>query len=105
MVEFKIRLLYEQLSMSDFFRMMVKGLIEKDVDLEKYLTTTKKFLNIHSIRKRRDHVRLIEAGHQLEKDFALTDEEIESFYDISKHDSDFYRHDEKEFDEEDPVPK
>ena len=86
MPHIRIRLIHDSLTFSDFLRIMIDGYLENDVDIMKYLTKAKKLYKIHSIKKRKESLDLIVKGQELEKDFALTEEEINNIYDILEDD-------------------
>jgi ABC-type lipoprotein export system ATPase subunit len=80
--DLKIRLKYDNMTQSDFFRAMLTGYVEQDPDLIKYLNAYKEVNQIQGINKRKGSARLHEKGQQTKKAFALNQKEIENIFDI-----------------------
>jgi hypothetical protein len=97
LVEFKIRLHYDGMWISQFFRYMMEGYLKQDPDLLKYLTKAKKLHKIHSKQKRHKSYNLVEKGIELEKDFAFSDEEVDDIYDLLENDPDLCWFEEEDF--------
>ena len=83
--DFRIRLGYDGMTQSEFFRAMISGYLEQDRDLldygEKYKREKKrkKRQGKNSLKKNRD---LYEKGQQTRRKFALDDDVIESIFDL-----------------------
>ncbi len=81
-VDLRIRLKFDGMNQSDFFRAMITGYLEKDINLLTYLDTYKQRYSIQGINKRTDSKRLLKKGKEVEKQFALDDTEIEDIFDL-----------------------
>jgi|TARA_R110000851_G_scaffold308940_1_gene468145 hypothetical protein len=83
--DFRIRLGYDGMTQSEFFRAMISGYLEQDRNLldyvEKYKREKKrkKRQGKNSLKKNRD---LYEKGQQTRRKFALDDDVIESIFDL-----------------------
>ena len=83
--ETTIRLGYDGMTQSEFFRAMISGYLEQDRDLLDYIEKykrekkRKKRQGKNSLKKNRD---LYEKGQQTRRKFALDDDVIESIFDL-----------------------
>ena len=82
--DLRIRLEYDGLTQSKFFRAMITGYLEKDPDLLAYLEKYLRENKLQGVNKRSASRRLTEAGRTTEGKFALKKEEIEDIFDIIK---------------------
>ena len=88
--DLRIRLRYDGMNQSHFFRVMISGYLEKNeligfegaTALVDYLDNYKKQHQIQSVPKRQKSMKLLEKGKKNEKDFGLTDVDVESIFDI-----------------------
>ena len=80
--DFKIRLNYDNLSQSEFFRAIISGYIEQDEDLLSYIARYQEEGRTHSKIKRAESKKLIEAGTATSKRFGLEEKEIENIFDL-----------------------
>tara|TARA_R110001583_G_scaffold16625_6_gene68145 strand:+ start:535 stop:861 length:327 start_codon:yes stop_codon:yes gene_type:complete len=79
----KIRLHYDGLTQSGFFRAMVSGYLDKDPALLDFINRLQEKENIHSVRKRDTSDKLLESGEEVKKKFSLLGEdEVESIFDM-----------------------
>ena len=83
--DFRIRLGYDGMTQSEFFRAMISGYLEQDRNLLDYIEKykrekkRKKRQGKNSLKKNRD---LYEKGQQTRRKFALDDDVIESIFDL-----------------------
>lgn len=81
--DLKIRLHYDGLTQSYFFRSIITGYLEKDAAVMDYITRLKQADGIHSIKKRKDSESLIEKGEVVKNKFAIfEDSEVENIFDL-----------------------
>jgi hypothetical protein len=80
--DLRIRLRFDGLNQSKFFRAMITGYLEKDSDLMCYLDNYIRKNKLQGINKRDASRRLIEKGREAEKMFSLNEEEVENIFDI-----------------------
>ncbi len=80
--DFRIRLRYDGMNQSHFFRAMITGYLEKDPDLLSYLDTHKAKHQVQGIKKRDSNRRMYNAGEEIKKQFGLDDNEIENIFDM-----------------------
>jgi hypothetical protein len=80
--ELKIRLKHDNLTQAEFFRTLISGYLGKDEDvlsfLDKYILEKGK----QSSAKLSKNRKLISDGREIEKKFALSNDEIEDIFDI-----------------------
>jgi len=81
-VDLRVRLRYDGLNQSEFFRAMITGYLEKDELIMEYMDRYKKKYEKQGKRKREKSKNLIVAGKELEKQFALNSDDIENIFDI-----------------------
>ena len=81
-VDLRIRLKYDGLNQSQFFRMMISGYLERDEDFMKYFAKQREESKIHSSQKRSKSKKLVEQGQETKKHFLLDDGDIEDIFDI-----------------------
>ena len=82
--DLKIRLHYDGLTQTAFFRSMVSGYLDKDPAIMDFIHRTKEENDIQSAKKRKDSKRLAEQGEEIKKKYhtSLADEEVENIFDL-----------------------
>jgi len=80
--DLRIRLHYDGINQSYFFRAMVTGYIEKDSELLSYLDRYRHAHGIQGVNKREASQRLLHKGRETESKFALAVGEIEDIFDM-----------------------
>ena len=80
--DLKIRLHYDGLRQNEFFRLIMKKYIDKDINMMKIIDEYKERKGNQSIINRKKSKQLIEKGHELEDKFALNPKEVESIFDL-----------------------
>ena len=80
--DFKIRLNYDNLSQSEFFRAFISGYINQDEDLLSYIARYQEDNGKHSKVKRAESKKLTDSGSSTSKKFGLEDEDIENIFDL-----------------------
>jgi hypothetical protein len=80
--DLRIRLRYDGLNQSEFFRAMITGYLDKDIELLSYLDKYKQTYSVQGVNKRDASKRLLDQGRATEKKFALAEEEIENIFDL-----------------------
>ena len=78
----KIRCQFDGFSQSQFFRMMLKGYINNDDGILEYLKRCKEKYNIQGQQKRNKIDSITKDRKDVEKKFALKNDEIENIFDI-----------------------
>jgi hypothetical protein len=81
-VDFKIRLQYDGLTQTKFFKHVIDAYIDKDEDLYKFINKFKKDNSIQTIQERKTIDKNIEDAKETKKKFLLGDEEVENIFDI-----------------------
>ena len=80
--ELKVRLKHDSLTQAEFFRTLITGYLDKDENvlsfLDKYILKNDKQSN-SALNKNR---KLIDDGREVERKFALSNDEIENIFDI-----------------------
>ena len=80
--ELKIRLHYDGLTQTGFFRSMITGYIEKDEDLMEYLLKIKQEQGTQGKTKVSASQKLYKKGNEIKNEFALDSSELENIFDI-----------------------
>lgn len=80
--DFKIRLHYDGLGQSEFFRAIIAGYINQDEDLLNYIARYQEEHSKHSKVKRAESKKLLVAGTEVSKKFGLEKKEIENIFDL-----------------------
>jgi len=80
--DLRIRLKFDGMNQSEFFRAMITGYLEKDANLLSYLDEYKQEHGVRGINKRKESRRLLKKGEVVRKQFALDEEEIEDIFDL-----------------------
>tara|TARA_R100001082_G_C4250192_1_gene111149 strand:- start:162 stop:500 length:339 start_codon:yes stop_codon:yes gene_type:complete len=78
----KIRCMHDEISQSQFFRMMITGYIENDEMIRSFLNSCKEKYKIQGQQKRNKTNKLQEAARKTTQKFALGAEEIEDIFDM-----------------------
>jgi len=81
-IDLRIRLQYDGMNQSNFFRAMIAGYLAKDLHIMEYIAEYKEKYIIHNKKKRKETKELLEKGREAEKDFALNKGDIENIFDI-----------------------
>lgn len=80
--DLKIRLHYDGLRQNEFFRLMIRKYIDKDENVMKIIDEYKGQKSSQSITNRKKSKKLIDKGRELEKQFSLGTNEVESIFDL-----------------------
>ena len=80
--DLKIRLHYDGLRQNEFFRLMMRKYIDKNENMMSIIDEYKEQKGNHSAVNRKKTKKLIESGRELENQFALDFDEVESIFDI-----------------------
>lgn len=78
----KIRCDFDEITQSQFFRMMMTGYIEGDELIYEFIKSCKERYSIQGQAKRAKVEQLKNAAQKISKQFALGDEEVEDIFDI-----------------------
>jgi len=79
----KIRLHYDGMTQTSFFRNMISGYLDKDPAIIDFIQRFKELNNIQSAKKREGSKRLIEEGEKTKAKYSLLeDEEVENIFDM-----------------------
>ena len=81
-VDLRIRLRYDGLNQSQFFRAMITGYLEKDNNLMEFLQDYKKKYCVQGINKIEKSRVLAKKGKETEDKFAMNNNEIQNIFDI-----------------------
>ena len=80
--DFKLQLQNDSLTQVKFFRAIMEGYINKDIDLITYINRFKKQNGIQNNVQRNKIVRNIKKRDEIKNKFALGDDEVENIFDI-----------------------
>jgi hydroxylamine reductase (hybrid-cluster protein) len=80
--DFKVRLQYDGLTQANFFRAVMSGYLDKDVDMMNFLNTFKDNNGIHNKQQRKKVLKGVQEASQTKNLFALDDDEVENIFDI-----------------------
>ncbi len=80
--DLKIRLHYDSLTQSDFFRGIVEGYLKKDVRIINFIDDLKEDLGKQSKKKREESGRQYKGGQLVKDRFGLNEDEIEDIFDM-----------------------
>ena len=80
--DLKIRLHYDGLYQNEFFRLMMRKYIDKDENMMEIIDEYKEQKNGQSKLNRKKSKQLIQKGQEVEKQFALNPNEVESIFDL-----------------------
>ena len=78
----KIRLNYDGLTQTDFFRGLITGYLDKDEGIMNFIAKLQEQKNIHSKTKREKSKRLQQDGEDIMKKFGIAGGEVEDIYDL-----------------------
>ena len=78
----KVRLQYDNLTQAEFFRAIVTGYLEKDINILKFISSYKDKNNIQSKAKRKKIENDYEEANSQMKKFGIKDEELENIFDL-----------------------
>ena len=81
-VRFRIRCQHDEISQSQFFRLMLRGYIDDDPLVHEYLRSCKEKYVIQGKNKIDKIERMRRSSTELKKNFSLKEGEIQSIYDI-----------------------
>ena len=82
LADFKIRLQYDGFKQGQFFNEIVSAYLEEDPDFMLFISSLKDRLAEQSQHRRRIAKRERAEAQEIKKDFALTDDEVESIFDL-----------------------
>tara|TARA_R100000008_G_C3558741_1_gene154762 strand:- start:476 stop:817 length:342 start_codon:yes stop_codon:yes gene_type:complete len=80
--DLRIRLQYDGLNQSHFFRAMITGYLEKDPDIMSYLDRYRGKHQVQGINKRNASKIILNKSEQTKDQFALKENEIEDIFDM-----------------------
>ena len=80
--DLKIRLKYDGFKQSEFFRAIVEGYLQKDENILNYIYKYKEQNQIQGQLKRQKSRSLIAKGKEVERQFGLSNQDIENIFDI-----------------------
>jgi hypothetical protein len=81
--DLKIRLHYDGLTQSSFFRSMITAYLDKDAAMMDYISRLKALNGIHSGKKRRDSESLLQEAENTKTKFSIfEDDEVENIFDL-----------------------
>ena len=85
--DLKIRLKYDGLKQSEFFRAIVAGYLQKDENILNFIYKYKEENQTQARVKRQKSRSLIVRGKEIEKQFGLNNRELENIFDIIEDDN------------------
>tara|TARA_Y100000592_G_C5197021_1_gene188777 strand:- start:91 stop:429 length:339 start_codon:yes stop_codon:yes gene_type:complete len=80
--DLKVRLQHDGFTQSAFFRMLISGYLEKDVDLLCFIDRYKQENSVQSGKQRKQVNKMIEKGRESEEEHGLKQSEVESIFDL-----------------------
>ena len=80
--DLRIRLKYDGMNQSQFFRAIITGYLEKDESILNYLDKYKEKYQVQGQKKRDGAKLMMKKGRVVEKEFGLNEDEIENIFDI-----------------------
>ena len=81
-VDLRIRLKYDGLNQSHFFRAMISGYLENNSHITTFLDEYKEKNQLQGINKREASKRLIKQGEDVKVTFGLNEDDIKSVFDL-----------------------
>jgi len=87
-VRFIMKLEYEKLTKTEFFRTIVNGFIDDDKDINSFIERHKERKEIDSKRSRRMIKKEREKAAAIDRKFALSPEDIENIFDLIETEDD-----------------
>ena len=82
LIKLKIRCQFDGFSQSQFFRVMLEGYINNDENILHYIESCKEKYNIQGQQKRNKINSISKKKQEVEKKFALKNDEIENIFDM-----------------------
>ena len=80
--DLKIRLNYDGLTQTDFFRGAITGYLDRNENIMKFIAELQESKNVHSKVKRAKSKRLRKEGEELIRKLGIAEEELENIYDL-----------------------
>ena len=80
--DLKVRLNYDGLTQTGFFRGIITGYLERDDGIMELVTKLQESKSIHSKAKRTKSKKLRKEGEHLMRKLGIADDEVENIYDI-----------------------
>jgi hypothetical protein len=80
--DMKLRLKYDGLTQSSFFRGMIDGYINKDPAINDFIDRLKEKEQVQGAAKREHSNRLLQEGARTKNNFGLDETELENIFDI-----------------------
>ncbi len=80
--DMKIRLKFDGLTQSSFFRGVVDGYVNKDPAINDFIDRLKEKEQSQGNTKRKETTRLLKKGQEVTEKFGLDDSDVESIFDI-----------------------
>ncbi len=82
LVKLKIRCQFDGFSQSQFFRVMLEGYVNNDENILRYIENCKEKYSIQGQQKRNKINSISKKRQEVEKKFALKNDEIEDIFDM-----------------------
>lgn len=80
--DLKIRLNYDGLTQTDFFRGIITGYLDRDENIMELVARLQEVKNAHSKTKRAKSRKLRKDGDELMKKLGIAEQEVENIYDL-----------------------
>ncbi len=80
--DLNIKLKYDNIKQSEFFRIMISGYLESDPDVLSYIEKYKEKMEIHNSHKRRKTKQLRSEEQKTKKNYSLDENEVDDIFDI-----------------------
>ena len=80
--DMKLRLKYDGLTQSSFFRGVIDGYINKDPSINDFIDRLKETASTQGKSKRKETKKLLRKGEEVAKKFGLDENEVDSIFDI-----------------------
>ena len=80
--DLKIRLHYDGMRQNEFFRLMMRKYIDKDINMMKIIDEYKEQKGDQGVSSRKKSKKLIDDAREIESKFALNSDEKESIFDL-----------------------
>ena len=82
LIKLKIRCQFDGFSQSQFFRVMLEGYVNNDENILRYIESCKEKYSIQGQQKRNKINSISKKRQEVEKKFALKNDEIENIFDM-----------------------
>ncbi len=82
LIKLKIRCQFDGFSQSQFFRVMLEGYVNNDENILRYIESCKEKYSIQGQQKRNKINSISKKRQEVEKKFALKNDEIEDIFDM-----------------------